>query len=290
MKEQCRLHRALVEVCRPFMILASFFTQTPSVMSQPEWKMTPLNEASGEDRSSCSGAVSDLDFLLEIFADLPVLFRQTEECMQYAQSTDTSPSFAKISIIYNRVRHLKQELQNVRERLYGGQCGNISATLSTITTPSVETMPWVKAYCFNSVEHAITFTMYHTAIILANTVPILLLHAALLGRQYTMYVASNGDQNVSVQGLCTETKASIHNICRSIDYYLQFLHPSDAPADYYLLFPIYVARQASIKQSYSVEAAWLKHAMKAMKSKYSMGMCANIDFDNGSAWIWPSIL
>ena len=276
------LARVLLELCRPVMILAAFFTQRPSLMSEPEWRVTtqPQNPDGSPSLFQTSVAVSDMSFLMEILAELPALFIQCNKCIRLSGAKSSFPPPADVTMIWARVRHLQIELQAWKEKWDENHQSEVYETLPTTTVDSAQIKAWTNVFYFNSVELAVTFTMYHSVIILLTGIPISLLQVGLLGPYFSVSRTLNYYGGSVSQSPLSDVETSIRSICRSIEYYLQFLQPSQAPADFYLFFPIHVAQRASIQLGHSSELAWLAEAQEMMKSRYAIGVWANMVFAN----------
>ena len=276
------LDRAVLETCRPLMILGAFFTQRPSLMGKPEWQV--ITQPQGPEISPflCqrSIAVSDLDFLMGIVAELPTLFQQCDKCIRFARTKSSPPQPTHVIIVWTRVGQLQQELQAWKEKWSDIHQSEVYETLPITTVDSTQVMPWTTVFYFNNVELAITFTMYHSVVILLTSILTSLVEVGILGPPFSASSISDY-HGVSVnQSLLSDVETSVRSICRSVEYYLQFLQPCQAPADFYLFFPMHVARRASIKLGHSSELAWLADAFKVMRSRYPMGVWVNMDFAN----------
>ena len=268
-----RLDSALLETCRPFLIIASFFTQTPSVMREPRWKVhlaLPSLEGSSI-LSQTSVTATDINLLIGILAELPPLFLQCNELIQLVKANSLPPSLVSVSDLWSRASELHQQLLSWQEKWDPNRKNEAFETLPVTKVNSTHTTPWTNVFNFSNAALAIVFNMYHSVVILLNSIPIHLIDAGITDPSSS--ILSNSDCSIS-------TKTSVHSICRSVEYYLQFLQPSEAPVDYYLFFPMHVARRACIQQGYSAELAWLDDAFQAMKSKYGMGVWASMDLDN----------
>ena len=265
------------------MIIGAFFTQRPSLMGEREWMVATKHH--GPDGSplfppQTSFAVSDLDFLMDILAELPALFLKCNECIRLATTSSLPLPSAHFTTIWTRVRQLQRELQAWKERWDDNHQSEIHETLPTAKVQSTQIMAWETVFNFNSVELAVTFTMYHSVVILLTSIPTSLVQIGLFSPPFS--ISSISDYHVSdlSQSLRSEVETSVCCICRSIEYHIRSLHPSQALADFYLFFPVHVARRASIQLGHSSKISWLADAFDVMKSKYPMGVWANMDFAN----------
>ena len=278
------LDQALLDLCRPLMILVSFFTKKPSLMSKPEWQI--VKQSRGPDQGACwfqsSVAGFDLSFLMGLLAELPALFLRCDDCVRIATTKTAPPPLADVNMIWSRVRQLQQDLQVWEASSnYDGQekaIGNLP--LHEVDPALANNLGWTTVFSFKDMEHAATFNMYHTVIILLTSIPISLLEAGLFDLHPSDVSVWNENLGSASQSLSLKVKKSVHNICRSIEYYVCFQEPVRPPADYYIFFPIHVARRASFRMALSPELAYLTDASKRVKSRYPAGLWANMDLDN----------
>ena len=272
------LDRVLLELCRPLMILAAFFTKKPSLMGEHEWKVsTQLQDPDARPLlAQTSSAVSDLSFLMEILAVLPKLFLQCTECIRLAK-TRRSPQ-ACVPMLWSRITQLQQELQDWKAKWDRSHQSEIYEIAHITLIDPAEVITWTTVFHFNSVELANTFTMYHAVIILLTGIPKSLIKAGL-GPPKSTCEPSNCD-GVGVNPSIPSVVTSLQNICRSLGYYLLVVYPSQSPADFYLFFPMHIARRTSNQLGYCPEHAWLANAFKEMKSRFPTGLWANMDFAN----------
>jgi len=267
------LDRALLELCRPLLILGAFFTQRPSVMNEPEWKVNTQPHTSNGNPNS-----SDLSFLMGILAELPALFVLCNECIRRTNMDSSSIPHTIVNVVWARVRQVQQKLQIWKEKWSDEHQNEVGQTLPINKIYSVPIMAWTTVFHFNNVEIAIVFTMFHSAVILLTSIPTSLLHVGLLGAPSTISSVSDRHVGSEYQSQLPNVETSVQSVCRSVEYYLQYLQPSQAPADFYLFFPMHIARRASIQLGYSSELGWLDDAFRMMNSKFPMGVWANMDF------------
>lgn len=278
------LDQALLDLCRPLMILVSFFTRKPSLMSEPGWQI--VKQSQGSDQGACwfqsSVAGFDLSFLMGILAELPALFLQCDDCVRIAITKSCPQPLADVSMIWSRVRQLQQDLQAWEASSdYSGQekvIGN--KPLQEVDPTLANDVGWTTVFSFKDMEHAATFNMYHTVIILLTSIPIALLEAGLFDLHPSDFSIWNDNLGSASQSLSFKVEKSVHSICRSIEYYIYVQEPIRPPADYYIFFPIHVARRATLRMTLSQELAFLTDAHKRMKSRYPTGVWANMDLNN----------
>ncbi|MCJ1471619.1 hypothetical protein MMC13_000259 [Lambiella insularis] len=273
------LDLVMLETCRPVMILGAFFTRKPSVMGQPEWKA--LAKPQESDRTThlfqSSTKEDDMSFLMEILAEIPALFQLCDNCIQTAEPRQ--PSSATIGMIWSRAKQLQQELHAWKEKWHSVHLSEVYETLSTTAVNLYQSTAWTTIFYFSSVEVANTFIMYHPVVSLLTSIPTSLLKAGL-GLQ-----CSGPTSCISAEQSLPDVKVSVQNICRSIEYYLHFLQASQAPPDFFLFFPLHVARRTAKQLGYSSELAWLDDVYEVARLQFPLGICANKDFGdrfNGS--------
>ena len=234
-------------------------------MREPKWKVNPaLPRLNGRSiLSQTSVAATDINLLMGILAELPPLFVQCNEFIELVKANSLPPLLARVSDLWSRVRQLQQELLTWQEKWNPNQQNDVFETLPTTKVNSAHTTPWNDVFYFSNAALAIVFNMYQSIIILLNSIPIHLIDTGL---------ADPSSSISSISDCSMSTKTSVHNICCSVEYYLQFLQPSEAP--------MHVARRACAQQGYSAELVWLDDAFQAMKSRFGMGVWANMDLDD----------
>ncbi|KAL8823445.1 MAG: hypothetical protein Q9191_005850 [Dirinaria sp. TL-2023a] len=266
------LGSAMLATCRPLLIIGSFFTQTPSVMRQPEWKANAPPQAPDEN-AILSASAPDIDLLMGVLAEIPQLFSDGNELTRLSDEERSPALFARVSNLWARKKSMQQNLETWHSKWYTAHQEQISETVPTTRLNTTHATPWTTVYSFYNPTLAILFSLYHSIILLLNSIPLSLLKAGLPDPSpSTPWNLSDGESPLSA------TQTSIHSISRSIEYYLQSLAPSQAPVDYYLFFPIHVARRACVQQGYPAELAWLDEAYAAMKARYTQGVWAKMDF------------
>ena len=266
------LDRALLEWCRPVMIVGAFFTQRPSIMGQPEWTAALTSQQRRE-----LGLAFDMFILMNVLAELPALFVQCDEYFSLTKTKSSVSAPVQTTLTWNKVSRLQQQLLDWNNAWYDNN--KIRHSKMSLNRPSKNHTPlWTTVFYFDSAEAAIQFSMYHSAMILLTSIPISLIQANLLGPKVSVPNNSASYTSSYSQALFSDVLLSIHCICRSIEYYLQDLEPPQAPQDFYLFFPVHVARRASTQHGYSSELAYLAEAFELMTSKFSKGVWANTDF------------
>ena len=269
-----RIGSALLATCRPLLIIGSFFTQKQTVMGEPKWKAKPPPRSpDGTSTSSPTSATAgDLDLLLGFVAEIPLLFTQCDAAIQLIKRSSSPPPPARVSELWARVGHLQQHLQTWHGEWHANHRNEIYESRPITKLNSTHPTPWTTVFYFRSSALAIVFNMYHSAVLLLNSIPTHLLKAGLPDP------SSSTPSLLDREPPLPTVKPSIQSICRSIEYYLQFLAPEHAPVDYYLFFPVHVARRACIQHDHAAELAWLEDADSAMKARYRMGVWAKMDF------------
>ncbi|KAL8793730.1 MAG: hypothetical protein Q9195_003671 [Heterodermia aff. obscurata] len=192
------------------------------------------------------------------------------------------PPAADVNMIWSRVRQLQQDLQAWEASSnYRGQekiIGNLP--LLEVDPTLANDVGWTTVFSFKDMEHAATFNIYHTAIILLTSIPISLLEAGLFDLHPSDFSVWNDNLGGASQSLSFKAETSVHSICRSIEYYICVQEPMRPPADYYIFFPIHVARRASFRMALSPELAFLDNAHRRLKLRYPTGVWANMDLEN----------
>ena len=267
----------LVQTCRPLLIIGSFFTQKPSSMSKPEWKVSPPPQTLDGTSSlyQSLSVISDLDPVLSTLAELPALFQKCNELVRLVEA-GSSPSYKKSSVIWTKVGAFQQELQTWKENWSENHRSEVYEVLPISPVKSEYTVLWTNGLYFSKAELAIAFTFYHSAIILVNSIPINLYNVGLFDLSYSICGTSASDLN----SIRRSVRTSVHSICRSVEYYLQIVQPIEAPVDYYMFFPMHVAKRATVQESLSAEFRWLEDAFEAMKAKFHLGVWAHMTLDD----------
>lgn len=155
--------------CRPVMILGAFFTQTLSLMSDPNWKV--IQDFQGPSPSvygsQTSDATSDLSFLMEVLAELPVLFSQCNRCVQLAR-TRRSPGPHE-GTIWSKTMQLQQSLQAWKAKWNDNNQSEVHKTLPITKVNSAQPVKWRTVFYFSNIEVANIFIEYHAVNILLTT-------------------------------------------------------------------------------------------------------------------------
>ena len=270
---------AMVKSCRPVMILGAFFTRKPSLMGDPAWKAMMRDQGCHDTLNVTERWTSpSLSFLLDTLAKLPQLFTYCDECTLSSrrEPAKTSPQF--IAALCSRVGHLQKIMRDWKDQWDFNLHDNMYEVLSTNEPERLRISDWKTVFYFSSVDVAITFGMYHSVVILVNSIAAVLIQAGFWISSRSEYDIIKPRVEISSQIVLASIRSSIQNICRTIEYHLHTTHLSQEHADYYLFFPIHVARRASIQLRQSVEATWLTEALEAMRLRYPMGIWAGMDF------------
>ena len=275
------IDHAFLDLCRPLMILGAFFTQKPSVMSEPGWKlfMQPLKPKINPSALTPFIAASDVSFLITSLAELPTLLSRCNECIPIAKAGPSSSTHSHLMIVWTEARQLQRQLRVWKQGWDTIHQSEIHERVPTLTVKLTDNMPWSTILFFESIAAAITFILYHSVNILLTSIPLSILQAGLQEPD-SILSGSYCDADSDYHSLLTGIETSVHSICRSINYCLENLQSSEAPPDYYLFFPIYIARWASIRLDYTSELAWLADANDKMRSRLPMGIWALMDFDS----------
>ena len=246
-------------------------------MGKPEWKVNPPPQILDGTSSSLQSlsVISDLDPVLSTLAELPALFQKGNELIRLVEA-GSSPSYKEVFVIWTKVKAIKQGLHIWKENWSENHASEVYEALPITQAKSESTVFWINDLYFSRAELAIAFTFYHSAIILVNSISISLYHVGLFDLPYSICGTSASD----LDSIRRSVRTSVHSICRSIEYYLQFLQPIEAPVDYYMFFPMHVAKRATVQESLSAECKWLEDAFEAMKAKFRLGVWANMTMGN----------
>ena len=271
------LDRALLRLCCPLMILTAFFIGKPSLLSIPKWRSIAYSGYAKERYSPHSPiAMSELSFFMEKLAELPALYQQCNECLIHAKGETVVPHLPKLLNLITRVSRMHDGIRAWKQKWDDEHQDDQHETLPSATTATAQITPWTTIK-FLDLNAALILAMYNSVLILLTSISKSLLEA---DQSNSFCLTSTEGENdiIEMQELpLLDVKASVQDICRSADFYLQSLQPSHAPADYYLFFPVHIARRASLQSGYSFEYFWLDKVTEMMKSKFSMGIWANMD-------------
>ena len=267
------LDLVLLEVCRPLMILAAFFTGRVSIMSRPGWE-APLSFTSGTPAISI--ATSDLSFLMDILAQLPALYQQCDDCVRFANDRPIHSGRTRLTMLYRSTMQLQQETQAWK------QDWDIARQVATHeVSPFLKISDMTTTTHIDNVENAIILSMYHSTTILLANIPIALLRSGFQGvaspspSALNSYIASDTEASQM-----SDVQSSIISICCCIEYLLQPLQTAQVPADFYLFFPLHIAHRAARQFEYRSEIAWLSNILGKTRSKYPMGVWANMNCED----------
>lgn len=268
------LDRALLEWFRPVMIVGSFSTRKPSIMSKPEWSSTTLlNDSTVRpDLFRTLDATPDLSFLMDLLAQYPVLIRDREKCLQLAM---TKQPYASQIEMWSKVLQLCQSLAAWKERWDSDHDGEVYEVLSIANTDSTEITPWSTIFSFSNIEIASTFIMHQALIILFMEFTLSLIKDGL---QPSFTILSPCD-NVSTDEnqLTAEILIAAVSICRSIEYLLPRMQSSGAFRDFHLFLPMHFARRSFSQRGCWTEKAWLTTAFNKALLQTTIGLWADMD-------------
>ena len=273
---------SLLDLCRPLMILGAFFTKKPSVMSEPGWRLYTQALEPEVAHSSVTPSIvqSDVSFLIAILAELPALLSQCRQCIHKAKAEPSSPAQFNSTMVWTEARQLQRRLEDWKQQWNKTHQNDAHDIISRSSVNSTKTMSLSTILSFESIAAATTFVLYQSVIILLKIISLSLLRAGLPEPHSPVPSVSHSDRENDHRSLVIDIETSVRSICQSIDYYLPNLQPSKTPPDYYLFFPIYIARWASIQLDYTSELVWLIDANHRMRSKFPMGIWVQMDFDN----------
>lgn len=264
--EMTHRDQIILEWCRPLMILGAFFTRRPSLMNEPVFKKTVhLCE---------SGGALDLSFLMSVLAELPAVFLQCDACVGATTKKPFVSQSTDVTLIWAKVRELQESLrawkdvwnEDVDPKLWEVM------PISGVDSIKANDVTWTTVFHFSKTAAAIAHNMYHSTVILLTSIPLSLLSAGLFDNRPSLLAEEHCKASDMNEALLLEARTSIRSIYRSTEYYLHHLQPGQAPADFYLFFPLHVARRASIKLAYPSELAFLTEAFENMKKKFPKGM------------------
>lgn len=263
----------ILEWCRPLMILAAFFTRKPSLMNEPVFRKTVHPYESG-------GAL-DLSFLMSVLAELPAIFLQCDACVGATTKKPFVSQSTDVMMIWAKVRELQEGLRAWKDAWNEDVDSKMWEVMpfSGVDSIKANDMSWTTVFHFSNTPAALAHTMYHSTVILLTSIPLSLLSAGLFDNGASLLAEEDCKASDMNEALLLEARTSIQSIYRSTEYYLHHLQPGQAPADFYLFFPLNVARRASIKLAYQSELAYLEEAFESMKKKFPKGM-----------WVLNSIL
>ena len=270
---------AMLKSCQPVMILGAFFTQKPSIMGDPAWRAAMRDQGRHNTINMTETRTSpSLSFLMDILAELPQLFMHCDECTlsTRTESVKTSPQF--VAALCSRVSHLRKTIADWKDEWDSEFRGKMYEILSTNEANSIQILGWITVFYFSSVDVAITFAMYHSVVILVNGIAAALFEAGLwipFGSECNGFKPC---AEFSSEMVLASIRSSIRSICRTVEYNLHTTQSAREHADFYLFFPIHVARRASIQFRQSPETTWLTKAFEIMRLSYPMGIWANMDF------------
>lgn len=279
------LDRALANTCRPVLILAAFFTGKPSIMGQRGWKARTQCEELDEVRSG--DAVKDMAFLMDLLAELPAIFRDCDECIACTEPglflSPPPPALVDLTSLWDRITHLQHELRAWKAVWDLTHQNDVMETITAAGVESVDSAlatPWPTALQFSSIELANTFTMSHAVSILLHSCPTALLAANVLPPPPYPSCTPPSPSTHPYSSPFDLTTSSIHSIGATIAYYLSLSSPQPTQVDYHLFFPLHVARRAAARLGEGEQVAWLGSAEGVMRERYSMGLWANMDFED----------
>lgn len=219
--------------------------------------------------------------LVQTRAELPALYQQCDNCVQFAKERPSHPNPTRVTMLYRSTRKLHQELQAWKQK-WDLMRQDVPREVSLLMDlkgayPSALTVNTQ----IDNVETAIILSMYDSAIILLANIPTALLRSGFQEMPscspstLDSYISSGAKQCQSL-----DVQGSVISICFNTEYLLRFLQAEQAPADFYLFFPLHVAHRAATQLEYCSEMAWLSNVLEKTKNKYPMGVWANMDCED----------
>lgn len=269
--------RALQDWCRPVMILGAFFTQKPSIMAEPSWRAetkactyvsetVPIQEP---------GVESDTYFVMDVLAQLPTLFIHSNQGIEQAFIASSPADSACACTIWANTEQLRQDLEAWKASWDNRTHREIpSSTLfdSSHISASNFVIP------FRDMKLAITFSLYLSTRLLLNSVIASLHQAGLVSPSHQGLNTSECPSGSLDQQILSDDRRSIYAICSCVDCFLEQQQSLRTLPDYYLFFPLHVAKRAAVRQDLTADVEYLNIKYESMISKYPMGVWANMDF------------
>ncbi|KAH8653789.1 hypothetical protein BX600DRAFT_85948 [Xylariales sp. PMI_506] len=229
---------ALLEITRPVMIVAALHARRPSLMARREWTAAAIYRQSKNNKFSPESAIADL---LDALAELPSLYHEGD-----ALETRKRPypginnHYMVVTVralinrsldLRDRVLLMKSQLQVIRQVI------DFPSILYTPVAP-VQPYPCTHIRNFSTIHWANAFMLYNTLVVLINQ---------FLSSLYLLLPVCEVEV-LSGESVSKQTFAAITEIIESIPYQISFLRSTSTfttgNRNFYLLFPIRIARQA----------------------------------------------
>ena len=274
------IDRALLEYFRPIMILGSFFSRMPSLMSKLEWTATtkPQDVMKRPDLFRTATATPDLSFLMWLLSQLPELLLERDKCLRLEKTKKASR--ASRNNIRSKKMELQHELDAWKTKWDIEHSGDVSEIFPTAGADPTQVPPWKTVFTFTSIEIANAFVMYQTVMSLLSGVALSMLRIG--PRPQSSFFTPFDDLEFDELQSVTDMEDSTISICRSVDYYQHPTQVAQGQRDFLLLFPMHVARRALKQMDRVSEFVWLASAFETVQSKSTMGMWADIDISDNS--------
>ena len=273
---------ALVDFCRPFMVLAAFFTQKPSIMSEPSWRNLTPQQSLNKNMLAIQypATYPGVSFFMGILADLPALYLQCDQCIRIVKVEPFGPSPADVATIWTKARRLRFKLQKWKSN-WSRDENNKAYESSLHRHVKLSKTDWLSQNPVKGsdiFETMLTLAYFYCTVILLTSIPLSLLQAGLRNTEFCPQSALECDYTASSRTALSDIEKSIQGILRGSTHYLELPHPAQPPADFYLLFPLRIARRASIQFFKSSELVELDAAIAGMQSIHPKGIWAKMDF------------
>ncbi len=270
------LDRALLESFRAIMILGALFTGKPSLMSKEEWDVTisPQDLMARPELFMTSTVTPDISLLLRLLAQLPQFVLERDSCFQ--QMADGLSSHTKLNTVWALIIQLWQDLKSWKENW---DINHQKCIFKAILFPSVcltSNGALATGFDFTDIKVAEAFVMYHVVVILLAGVSLPLFESSFC----LSCPVLDAFEGVSESSLISDIKISAMNICRSIESHFRLYQSSQGRPDFYLLFPMHVARQAFNDLDSSSELDCLSQLFDIVLPKTTMGIWTEMNLSD----------
>lgn len=248
-------------------------------MAESSWrvKAKAYNHASEPVSIQEPGVLSDASFLMDVLAQLPALFTHSNQCIQQAFIASSPAVSARVCAIWANIEQLRQHL---RAWKVDWDYRTRSQIISSPPFDASHVSPSKLVIHFRDIKVATTFSLYHSVHLLLNSIVAPLIQASLVSQSFQGPYSSGCLDGSLDQQILADDRRSIYSICSSIDCFLQQQLSLQTLPDYYLFFPLHVAKRAAVRQDLTTDIEYLKIKYDSMISKYPMGVWANMDFGN----------
>lgn len=271
-----KFDRALLESFRPIMILGALFTGKPSLMSSNEWcATTKTHEFMARPELFRTSIPSpDISFLLSVLAQLPGLLMERDRCLRLAKTEQSARTYGNILCV--RFAQLWRELKTWKEMWDLNHQKSVYKIVPSSGTCSISIRSWTYAFSFADIKVAEAFVIYQVVVILLAGISLQLCEPGLS----LSYPTLGGFDSLSECSLISDIEMSAMNICRSVESHFQLYQTSQGQPDFYLLFPMHVARQAFNNLGWLFELAWLSGLFDMVLPKITMGLWTDLDISD----------